>query len=113
MTSFDEISDDGVHGDDDAERAARVISHLDRALDATMLDAMQGVWAVLERASVDAPSHARAVRARLFWQSLTAADDTVAAAMPLEPRAWGWGERHAGGDASAVEPTSPWLADAA
>lgn len=66
MTDFEHIPADDV-----AERATRVISHLDGALDATMLDAMQGVWSTLERASVNGEAHARAVRARLFWQSLS------------------------------------------
>lgn len=45
--------------------------HLDGALDEQTLDAMTGVWSLLEHAAADAPSHARAVRARLFWESLT------------------------------------------
>jgi hypothetical protein len=36
-----------------------------------MLHAMQGVWSMLEHAAADAPAHARAVRARMFWESLT------------------------------------------
>jgi hypothetical protein len=53
-----------------AERATRVLSHLDGALDETMLDAMTGTWSMLEHAAANAPAHARAVRARLFWESL-------------------------------------------
>lgn len=54
-----------------ATRRANVLKHLDHALDEDMLHAMQGVWSMLEHASADAPAHARAVRARLFWESLT------------------------------------------
>lgn len=54
-----------------AARRATVISHLDRTLDEQMLDAMQDIWSMLEHAAADAPAHARAVRARLFWESLT------------------------------------------
>lgn len=75
MTDFEHISPDDV-----AERATRVISHLDGALDATMLDAMQGVWSTLEHASVNGEAHARAVRARLFWQSIAPTDAAAAAA---------------------------------
>jgi hypothetical protein len=53
-----------------AERATRVLSHLDGALDEAMLDAMTGTWSMLEHAAVNGPSHARAVRSRLFWESL-------------------------------------------
>lgn len=74
MTDFEHMPTD-----DAAERATRVISHLDGALDATMLDAMQGVWSTLERASVSGEAHARAVRARLFWQSLSPAEGVVPA----------------------------------
>ncbi len=54
-----------------ATRRANVLKHLDHTLDEQMLDAMQGVWSMLEHAAADAPAHARAVRARLFWESLT------------------------------------------
>lgn len=54
-----------------ARQKVDILSHLDGALDEHMLDAMQGVWAMLEHAAADAPSHARAVRARLFWESLS------------------------------------------
>lgn len=53
-----------------AHRRAHVLAHLDGQLDEQTLDAMQGVWSVLEHAAADAPSHARAVRARMFWDSL-------------------------------------------
>lgn len=58
--------DDNSH----AQRATHVIQHLDGALGQTMLDAMSDVWSTLAHAATDAPSHARAVRARLFWESL-------------------------------------------
>lgn len=74
---------DDHHLDDQdtlAERSTRLIRHLEGALDASMLDAMSGVWSTLEHAATDAPAHGRAVRQRLFWQSLTpgatAADPT-------------------------------------
>ena len=67
--------------DSPALRATNVIRHLDGALDQRMLDAMSGVWTMLERASADAPSHARAVRARLFWESLSPGGG--AAAVPV------------------------------
>ncbi len=54
-----------------AARRSTVLSHLDGTLDEQMLDAMQGVWSMLEHAAADAPAHARAVRARMFWESLT------------------------------------------
>ncbi|MEO6867447.1 MAG: hypothetical protein ABI200_05450 [Gaiellales bacterium] len=53
-----------------AERTTNLIAHLDGALDATMLDAITGVWSTLEHAAADGPAHARAIRSRLFWQSL-------------------------------------------
>lgn len=53
-----------------AERTTRLIAHLDGALDQHMLEAMAGIWSTLEHAAADAPSHARAVRSRLFWESL-------------------------------------------
>jgi hypothetical protein len=54
-----------------AARRTAVLAHLEGALDEQMLDAMQGVWSMLEHAAADAPAHARAVRARMFWESLT------------------------------------------
>jgi hypothetical protein len=61
------------HADHDsiAARAARVLASLDGALDEHTLHAVQGVWSTLEHAAADAPAHARAVRARMFWESLT------------------------------------------
>lgn len=64
---------DHPHSDDldaHAERSARVMAHLDGALGAPMLEAMSHVWTTLEHAAADGPAHARAVRARLFWESL-------------------------------------------
>ena len=69
---------------DDADRARQqvdILSHLDGALDDQMLDAMQGVWAMLEHAAADAPSHARAVRSRMFWVALSPGG---VAAAPIE-----------------------------
>lgn len=64
-----------AHSHDDldvpAARTTRLISHLDGALDRSTLEAMTGVWSTLERAAADDSAHARAVRARLFWDSLT------------------------------------------
>lgn len=54
-----------------AERTTRLIAHLEGALEQSMLEAMSGVWSMLEHASTDAPAHARAVRSRLFWESLS------------------------------------------
>ena len=73
-----------------AARRTSVLTHLDGSLDEQMLDAMQGVWSMLEHAAADAPAHARAVRARLFWESLTpggAAAAPSAIVMDLVP-AW-------------------------
>ena len=75
------------HHDPEAARATRLISHLDGALDEQMLAAMQGAWSMLEHASTNAPSHARAVRSRLFWESLApggvaAAPGTVSGLQP-------------------------------
>jgi hypothetical protein len=87
-----------AHSRDDystpAERATRVLSHLDGALDEGMLDAMSGVWTMLEHAAADGPSHARAVRARLFWESLSpggAAAAPTAVVLDLEAGA-SWGD---------------------
>ena len=68
------------HDDADAlaERTTRLIAHLDGALSPSMLDAMSGVWSTLERAAADDSAHARAVRARLFWESLTPGSHVVA-----------------------------------
>ncbi|MCB0877448.1 MAG: hypothetical protein KDC46_00500 [Thermoleophilia bacterium] len=65
--SFDPHHD--THGP--AERTTRLMSHLDGALDASMLDAMQGAWSMLEHAATDPDAHARAVRSRLFWESIS------------------------------------------
>lgn len=56
--------------DELAERTTRLLAHLDGVLDASMLNAMQGAWSMLEHASTDAPAHARAVRARMLWESM-------------------------------------------
>jgi hypothetical protein len=67
-----------------AARRTNVLSHLDGTLDEQMLHAMQGVWSMLEHAAADAPAHARAVRARLFWESLTPGGP-AAAPVAVEP----------------------------
>ncbi len=79
------MSYDAHHEHDDlAERTTRLLSHLDGTLDASMLDAMQGAWSMLEQASTDSGSHARAVRARLLWESMTPGGwDTAAPVSPL------------------------------
>lgn len=66
-----------------AERSMRLMVHLDGALDASMLEAIHGAWSMLERTATDGPAHARAVRSRLFWESLAPGsllDDGVDAA---------------------------------
>ncbi len=72
---FDRIDHQHEH---DAARRSRLLEHLDGALDATMLDAMQGAWAMLERASTTHGSHVRAVRARMLWESMGPIDDRFA-----------------------------------
>jgi len=67
--------------DSRAERTTRLISHLEGALEARTLDAMRGVWTTLERATTDPAAHARAVRERLFWQTLTPGDSTAGTAL--------------------------------
>lgn len=57
--------------DELAERTTRLLSQLDGALDASMLDAIQGAWSMLERTATDSPAHARAVRSRLLWESMS------------------------------------------
>lgn len=95
-----------------AARRATVISHLDGTLDEQMLDAMQGVWSMLEHAAADAPAHARAVRARLFWESLTPGGVAAAPSAVVTDLMPAWDE----GEDSAVDEddTSEWVdADAA
>lgn len=58
-------------GDTVAQRSTQVLQHLDGVLEDTMLAAMQGVWSTLERAATSPEAHARAVRERMFWDSLT------------------------------------------
>ncbi|MBC7461823.1 MAG: hypothetical protein H7287_10720 [Thermoleophilia bacterium] len=57
--------------DDAARRTTHVIGHLSGVLDDTMLSALSGTWSVLEHAATTPEAHARAVRSRLFWQTLT------------------------------------------
>lgn len=67
--------------DQQAERATRVLRHLDGALDATMLEAMGGIWSTLANAATSGHAHARAVRERMFWESM--APGQTAAAHPI------------------------------
>lgn len=53
-----------------AVRAMRVVGQLDGRLEESTLRAVQGVWSMLEHAAVDPAAHARAVRSRLFWETL-------------------------------------------
>jgi hypothetical protein len=83
-----------AHSHDDAdvraEHTTHLISHLEGVLDASMLQAMSGVWSTLEHAAADGPAHARAVRSRLFWESLSpggAAAAPMASVYDLVP-AW-------------------------
>lgn len=88
-----------------AARRSTVLSHLDGTLDEQMLDAMQGVWSMLEHAAADAPAHARAVRARMFWESLTpggAAAAPTAVVANLVP-AWDADEESVDGHAAAAD----------
>ncbi|MCW2924453.1 MAG: hypothetical protein JWM98_1857 [Thermoleophilia bacterium] len=66
-------------------RACRLAAHLDGALDETMLDAIQGVWTTLEHAAADAPAHARAVRSRMFWESLAPGGAAAAPGLGVTP----------------------------
>ena len=66
-----------------AERTTRLLSHLDGTLDASMLDAMQGAWSMLEDAATEAGSHSRAVRSRLLWESMSPGGWDIAA--PVSP----------------------------
>lgn len=95
-----------------AARRATVISHLDRTLDEQMLDAMQGVWSMLEHAAADAPAHARAVRARLFWESLSPGGTAAAPSSVVTDLMPTW---DADADEESVgDPASDWIdADAA
>jgi hypothetical protein len=56
----------------DVERATEVVSRLDGQLDEATLASIQGTWSVLEHAATSTVAHARAVRSRLFWESLSA-----------------------------------------
>ncbi len=64
---------DAHRSDHDAARQSSVLAHLDGVLDEQMIDALQDVWSILEHAAADAPAHARAVRARMFWSDVDAA----------------------------------------
>lgn len=58
---------------DAATRANHVASYLDGSLDSETIRAVRDVWAMLEQAAASSPSHARAVRERMLWESLDAA----------------------------------------
>lgn len=73
-----------------AARRTSVLTHLDGKLDEQMLDAMQGVWSMLEHAAADAPAHARAVRARMFWESLTPGGAAAAPTAVVTDLVPGW-----------------------
>ena len=65
------------------DRSTRVHRHLDGWLDADTLSAMQHVWGRLEQSSVDPKSHTRAVRSRLFWETLAPVDGDGASEQTL------------------------------
>ncbi len=95
-----------------AARRATVLSHLDCTLDEQMLDAMQGVWSMLEHAAADAPAHARAVRARLFWESLTPGGAAAAPSSVVTDLVPAWSAD--ADEESVADPTEVWIdADAA
>lgn len=77
------MADHAHDGDGIAGRTTRLLSHLDGALDASMLDAIQGAWSMLERTATDSPAHARAVRSRLLWESISPGALGEAAASPV------------------------------
>ena len=52
------------------DRTTPALSHLDGHLDVATLAALQGAWSTLELAASDAAARSRAVRSRLFWESL-------------------------------------------
>ncbi|MCW2960839.1 MAG: hypothetical protein JWM25_969 [Thermoleophilia bacterium] len=63
-------------------RTTHLISTFDGMLGPETLDAFQGVWTTLENAAVDDAAHARAVRERLFWDSLAHAGSLAALPSP-------------------------------
>lgn len=77
------MADHAHEGDAIAGRTTRLLSHLDGALDASMLDAIQGAWSMLERTATDSPAHARAVRSRLLWESMSPGALAEAVASPV------------------------------
>lgn len=71
------------------QHATHVLSHLEGALDDDMLSALSGVWSTLEHAATNPAAHARAVRARLFWETLAPGGVAAAPGLGLvasEPR---------------------------
>ena len=75
-----------------AQRTTHLIAHLDGALDPSMLQAMSGVWSTLEHAAADGPAHARAVRARLFWESLSPGGAAAAPTSAIHGLVASWDE---------------------
>ena len=75
-------------------RTTHLISTFDGMLAPETLDAFQGVWTSLEVVAVDDAAHARAVRERLFWDSLAHAGSLTAQPSPgvQEPLAPSWDE---------------------
>lgn len=110
----------GHHARDDrdelAERTTRLLSHLDGALDASMLDAIQGAWSMLERTATDSPAHARAVRSRLLWETVSPASFAdplpVAFVHDLVPT-WGDEDEALPVEAADVQPLDEDVAEAA
>lgn len=71
---------DSDHVSDElTEHTTTLLTHLEGVLDQAMLEAMQGAWGTLEEAATDSYSHARAVRSRMLWQSMSPADLSDAA----------------------------------
>lgn len=70
--------DTPTDSDDAARRTTHVIGHLDGVLDDTMLAALSGTWSMLEHAATTPDAHARAVRSRLFWQTLAPGGEAAA-----------------------------------
>jgi len=71
MTTWsNDSSNTRVDLEDTSQRTTHVLSHLSGALDETMLAAISGVWSTLEHAATNPSAHARAVRSRLFWETL-------------------------------------------
>lgn len=57
-----------------ARRHSRVIAHLEGKIDTSTIAAMHHAWSRLEEIAPTGTAHARAVRERMFWSSVTSAD---------------------------------------